>query len=46
MTEHTSDKTELELERIADSYRLSDKERTVAIADDNYRRIGQDYFED
>ncbi len=45
MTGHTSDTAEGKLERIADSYRLS-QERTVAITDDNYRRIGQDYLEE
>ena len=42
MTEHTSDTTERKLERIADSYRS--QERTVAIIDDNYRVVGQDYI--
>ena len=44
MTEHTSDTTELKLEKIADSYRL--QERTVAIVDNNYRTIDQDYLEE
>lgn len=46
MTEHTSDKTEGKLEKIADSYRLQSSERTVAIVDDNYKMGGQEYFDE